>query len=81
MSSKEIGGKTIQCLHSGLSSDLNDCGTQSDWYPYVFVGTISAATAISDAEKELHIVPDEIFKGEPPNPMIVRTSQGRVSLS
>jgi hypothetical protein len=76
MSSKEVGGKTIQCLHSGLSSNLNDCGTQSDWYPYVFVGTISSATAISDTEKELHIVPDEIFKGEPPNPLIVRTSQG-----
>ena len=76
MSSKEVGGKTIQCLHTGLSSNLNDCGTQSDWYLYVFVGTISAATPINDAEKELRIVPDEVFKGEPPNPLTVRTSQG-----
>lgn len=76
LSSKEVGGKTIQCMHTGLSSDLNDCGTQSDWYAYVLVGTISAATPISDTEKELRIVPDEVFKGEPPNPLIVRTSQG-----
>jgi hypothetical protein len=76
MSFKQVDGKTIQCLHSGLGSDLNDCGTQSEWYPYVFVGTISAATPISNTEKELRIVPDEVFKGEPPNPLIVRTSQG-----
>ena len=76
MSSKQVGGKAIQCLHSGLSSDLNDCGTQSDWYPFVFVGAISAATPISDTEKELRIIPTEVFKGEPPNPLIVHTSQG-----
>ena len=76
MSSKQVSGKTIQCLHSGLSSDLSDCGTQSDWYPFVFVGTISATTPISDTERELRIIPGEVFKGEPPNPLIVRTSQG-----
>lgn len=76
MSFKQVDGKTLQCLQSGLSSDLSDCGTQSDWYPYVFVGTISAATPISGTEKELRIVPDEVFKGEPPNPLFVHTSQG-----
>ena len=65
---KQDGDKTIQCMHTGLSSDLKDCGTQSDWYPYVFVGTISAVTPTKDGEKELHIVPDEVFKGEPANP-------------
>ena len=73
---KQDGNKTIQCMHTGLSSDLNDCGTQSDWYPYVFAGTMSAITPTKDGEKELQITPDEVFKGEPPNPLIVRTSQG-----
>lgn len=31
---------------------------------------------MNDSEKELQIVPDEVFKGEPTNPLIVRTSQG-----
>ena len=65
---KRDGDKTIQCMHTGLSSDLKGCGTQYDWYPYVFVGTISAVTPTKDGEKELHIVPDEVFKGEPANP-------------
>jgi hypothetical protein len=73
---KQDGDKRFQCMHTGLSSDLTDCGTQSDWYPYVFVGTISAVTPTKDGEKELHIIPDEVFKGEPSNPLIVLTSQG-----
>jgi hypothetical protein len=73
---KQDGDKTVRCMHTGLSSDLKDCGTQSDWYPYVFVGTISAVTPTKDEEKELHIIPDEVFKGEPTNPLIVLTSQG-----
>jgi hypothetical protein len=75
ISVKRVGGKTIQCSHTGLSSDLKDCGTQSDWYSYVFVGTISAVAPTKDGEKELQIVPSEIFKGEPANPLIVLTSQ------
>ena len=70
-----VGDKTILCSRSGLSSDLRDCGTQSDWYSYIFVGTISAATAREDGEKELQIIPGEVFKGKPTNPLIVLTSQ------
>ena len=73
---KPVGDKTVQCMHTGLSSDLRDCGVQSDWYAYVFVGTISSVTPMEDGEKELHIIPLEIFRGEPPNPLVVRTSQG-----
>lgn len=73
---KQVDGKTISCTRSGLGSNQNDCGTQSDWYPYVFVGTISAITPTKDDEKELQIVPDEIFKGQPTNPLIIRTSGG-----
>lgn len=70
------GDKTIECMHTGFSSNLNDCGTQSDWYQYVFVGTISAITPTEDGEKQLQITPNEIFKGNPSNPLTVRTSQG-----
>jgi hypothetical protein len=66
---RQDGNKTIQCMHNGMSSNLNDCGTQSDWYPYVFVGTISAITLTKDGEKELQIIPDEIVKTEPTNPL------------
>ena len=32
---RNVNGKTIECLHSGLMSDLNDCDVRSDWYAYV----------------------------------------------
>jgi len=75
MDVREIGGKKITCMHSGMLSDLNPCGTP-DWYAYVFVGTISAITPAKNGEKELHIIPKEVFKGEPSNPLIAITSQG-----
>lgn len=74
---REVDGKSFQCVHSGLSSDLNDCGFRSDWYAYVFVGSISAILPSSDKnEKELQIMPEEIFHGKPPTPLTVLTSQG-----
>jgi hypothetical protein len=48
---------------------------RSDWYAYVFVGSISAVASIEDDEKEIQIVPEEIFHGKPANPLIVKTSQ------
>jgi|SRR5579863_1562300 carboxypeptidase family protein len=74
---REVDGKSFQCIHSGLSSDLNDCGFRSDWYAYVFVGSISAILPSSDKdEKTLQIAPEEIFHGNPPTPLTVLTSQG-----
>ena len=64
------------CMHSGMMSDLKDCGYQSRWYSYVFVGTISAITPAAGDESELRIVPLEVFSGKPDNPMTVLTSQG-----
>src|SRR4029077_3549463 len=72
---QKVGDKTVMCLHSGLVSDSNDCGTRSDWYSYSFVGSISAITPIANDEKRIQIVPEEVFYGKPPNPLIVRTSQ------
>jgi len=76
VSPKDVGGKTVMCIHSGLMSDLTDCGDQSRWYTYVFVGTISAITPAADDESELRIVPQEVFSGKPDNPVTVLTSQG-----
>jgi Carboxypeptidase regulatory-like domain len=80
ISLKTVDGKQVTCMHTGLTSDLNDCGTRSDWYSYVFVGTIIRVTPrITPAqgnEFELQIAPQEIFSGKPDNPMTVLTSQG-----
>ena len=64
------------CMHSGLTSDLRDCGFRSDWYAYVFVGSISAITPDGKDEKKIQITPEEIFHGNPSNPLTVQTSQG-----
>ena len=72
---KTVGDKTVYCTHSGLTSDLNDCGVRSDWYAYVFVGSISAITFVENDEKEIQIVPEEVFHGRPAMPLTVLTSQ------
>jgi Carboxypeptidase regulatory-like domain len=61
-------------MHSGLSSSLNDCGAP-DWYAYVFVGSISSITPAAKDEEWIQIIPEEVFKGEPPTPVRVITKQ------
>ena len=73
---KRVGDKTIMCQRSGLTSDLKDCGARADWYTYVFVGLITAITPVKHDEKEIRIVPREIFRGTPPSSLTVVTSQG-----
>jgi hypothetical protein len=72
---EDVGGKTIACTRSGLSSTLNDCGARGNWYNYVFVGQISKVAAIDNDEKEIQIDPEELFWGEPAASMRVVTSQ------
>src|SRR5436190_2946340 len=76
MESRKAGDKTIMCMHSGLMSDLNDCGVRSAWYAYVFVGSISAKQPTSNGEQILQVTPEEIFNGNPSTPLTVLTSQG-----
>jgi hypothetical protein len=71
----EKDGKTVSCTHTGLMSDLKDCGVRSDWYTYVFVGSISSITPAKSDEKRIQIIPEEVFHGEPPSPLTVLTSQ------
>ena len=72
---RTVGNKTVSCIHSGLMSDLNDCGVRSDWYTYVFVGSISSITQAKGDEKRIQITPEEVFHGEPASPLTVLTSQ------
>lgn len=70
----EVGGKEISCMYSGLSSALKDCGTQSSWYTYVFVGSISHIAPTGD-EETVAIAPEEVFLGSPASSLTVVTSQ------
>lgn len=72
---RTVGNKPIRCMRTGLSTE--DCGLRSDWYAYVFVGSISSVKAIEGDEAELQITPEEVFYGDPANPLVVRTSQGK----
>jgi hypothetical protein len=71
----EKDGKTFTCVHSGLTSDLKDCGVQSDWYTYVFVGSISSIIPAKGDEKRVQVIPEEVFSGEPASPLTILTSQ------
>jgi hypothetical protein len=72
---KKVGDKTVACMHTGLTSDLKNCDTHPDWYTYVFVGLISAVTPVANDEKEIQLVPEEVFLGAPANDLTVLTSQ------
>lgn len=72
---KKVGNKTVTCWHTGLFSDLNDCGVRADWYSYVFVGSIASVEPADHGEKKLEVRPEEIFHGNPPTPLTVFTSQ------
>jgi Carboxypeptidase regulatory-like domain len=68
-------GKTLFCMRTGLVSEANDCGTKSDWYAYVFVGSISAVSSAPHDEQQIQIHAEEIFWGAPPPSLTVLTSQ------
>ena len=57
-------GKKFQCVHGGFSmiGGGRVCGTQG--YARVFTGTVKSAIEISDTDKQLTLVPDEIFSGD-----------------
>ncbi len=75
---RKAGGKTITCQRKP-KSNFDDCGFQPDWprakYDYIFVGSISAVSPYGTEEMKLQISPEEVFLGEPANPLIVLTSQ------
>jgi hypothetical protein len=70
---RRVGDKPVTCVHKALSNF--DCGVRADWYACTFVGSISAITSIANDEKEIQIVPEEVFHGNPPSPLTVLTSE------
>jgi Carboxypeptidase regulatory-like domain len=66
----------FRCVVGFDRTDREDCGPHSDWYAYVFVGSISAIHAAAGGEKELVITPEEVFHGVPENPINVLTVRG-----
>jgi hypothetical protein len=76
ITSKTVDGKRVECMHTGLGSDISDCGVRSYSYTYVFVGSITAITPATENEKKIRIVPEEVFSGKPGRSVTVVTSQG-----
>jgi hypothetical protein len=59
-------GKKVQCDHGGAWLQVLSLGVYSRarGYERVFTGTIQSATDISDTDKRLQIMPDEIILGD-----------------
>jgi hypothetical protein len=57
-------GKKVQCIHGGFSMIGRGrvCGTEG--YARVFSGTVKSAIEISDTDKKLTLIPDEVFSGD-----------------
>lgn len=72
---REYRGKKIMCVLSGLQGWGSPCGTDGS-YSYIFVGSVLSATEISDTEKRLQVVPQEIFLGDSTSELTVTTDQG-----
>ncbi|MGP8258560.1 MAG: carboxypeptidase regulatory-like domain-containing protein [Acidobacteriaceae bacterium] len=71
---KTVDGKQISCAQRSLET-VEECGTESGQYVYVFIGSIAAVSPVPGREAEVRIVPEEIFLGTPSNPITVRASQ------
>jgi hypothetical protein len=55
-------GKKVQCIHGGnYLNPIQTCGTQ--FYARVFTGTVNSVVEISDTDKRLVLIPDEVFVG------------------
>jgi hypothetical protein len=56
-------GKRVDCMRSGLGPLVGrNCGT--DGYVRVFTGTVKSAVDVGDTDKQLELVPDEVFIGD-----------------
>ena len=58
---REYHGKQISCVHSEWLSPTKSCGTLG--YARVFTGMVVSAVEISDTDKRLQLIPQEVFLG------------------
>ena len=73
ITTKTVDGKQVSCVHPSLDT-VTECGTGSGQYAYVFIGSIAAVSPGPSPEVEVRIVPEEIFRGTPSNPITVHAS-------
>jgi len=56
-------GKRVDCMRGGLRPLVGrDCGTHG--YVRVFTGTVKSAIDVGDTDKQLELLPDEVFVGD-----------------
>jgi hypothetical protein len=56
-------GKKVQCIHGGLGSlGGRSCGIHG--YTRVFTGTVRSVVDVGDTDKQLELIPDEVFVGD-----------------
>jgi Carboxypeptidase regulatory-like domain len=72
---RDYRGKQISCVTSGLSGFGRSCGT-GDSYETVFVGSVVSVTEVTDTERRLQLMPEEVFSGNADGLLTVNTSQG-----
>ncbi len=74
MEVREYHGKQVRCMHGGnYFNPVQTCGTQ--FYARVFIGTVKSAIEISDTEKSLVLIPDEVFLGDHASEVTVKVNQ------
>jgi len=71
---REYHGKKIWCARSGFQSASPRCGADIG-YASVFVGSVLSVTQLSKGEKQLHLMPEETFFGNPSRTVSVNTNQ------
>jgi hypothetical protein len=72
---RELNGKQVTCVVSGLHSWQMPCGFD-EGYEQIFLGTIMSVSRISDRESELQLRPEEVLYGAPQLRVTAETGQG-----
>jgi hypothetical protein len=72
---REYRGKQITCVSSPKMSFATPCGAD-DRYAYIFVGSVMSTTEISETEKLLQVLPEEVFLGHTTGVLAISTNQG-----
>ncbi len=71
---REYHGKQVRCMHGGgWLNPVQGCGTQH--YARVFTGTVKSAVDISETDKRLALIPDEVFLGDPASEVTATVNQ------
>jgi hypothetical protein len=66
VSTQGSGRKQVECIYARefarlVADGVQSCGTEA--YAYVLVGTVESLVDISETEKRLRIIPEEVFRG------------------